>query len=216
MNRMNHRGIPIFVAAALLSITTCSIPGPSQQTAKQFFVLQDDDVSIPVPAPVSKPCLSLRISSPGSAAGLNTTRMAYSNAPNRLDYFAYHEWIAPPAKMVGSLMESRLQAAGLFTTVMVGSPDVRTDLRLDSEVQVLQQDFTANGDHLNLAIRVNLVDVRTRALLGAETFHYHEAAGGDAEAGVEAANRAVNRFLDELTGLLGSLAQKMECPNRNL
>jgi cholesterol transport system auxiliary component len=208
---MNHPGFSILIAAAFISITTCSIPGPSQQTAKQFFVLQDQGVSIPAPDPASKPCFSLRITTPGSTAGLNTTRMAYSNKPNRLDYYAYHEWVAPPAKMIASLMESRLQANGLFTSVMVGSPDVRTDFRLDSELQVLQQDFTANGDHLNLAIRVDLVESATRALLGSETFAYRETAGGNAEAGVEAANRAVNRFLAELTVFLDSLTREMEC-----
>lgn len=210
MNRMVHPGIPIFITAALLSITACSIPGPSKQTAKQFFVLQDQGVSITAPA--SKPCFSLRITTPGSAAGLNTTRMAYSIDPNRLDYFAYHEWIAPPAKMIAALMESRLQAAGLFCAVMAGSPDVRTELRLDSEVQVFQQDFTSNGDFLNLAIKVNLVEMQTRTLLGSETFTYQEPAAGDAEAGVAAANRAINRFLDELTGFLVSSIKKMECP----
>jgi cholesterol transport system auxiliary component len=210
---MFHPGLPVFIAAALISITTCSMPGRSQQTAKQFFVLQDQGVSIPVPGPVSKPCFSLRITTPGSAAGLNTARMAYSTEPNRLDYFAYHEWIAPPAKMIASLMESRLQAAGLLRAVMVGSPDVRTDLRLDSEIQVFQQDFTADGDHLNLAIRVNLVGVEARTLLGSETFNYHEPAGGNAEAGVEAANRAVDRFLDDLTGFLDSSIKKMACPD---
>jgi ABC-type uncharacterized transport system auxiliary subunit len=138
--------------------------------------------------------------------------MAYSTEPNRLDYFAYHEWIAPPAKMIASSMESRLQAAGLFSVVLVDSPDIRTDLRLDSEAQVLQQDFTGDGSTLNFTTRVNLVEVETRTLLGSETFSYREPAGENAEAGVLAANRAANLFLDDLTAFLAAAIEKIECP----
>jgi ABC-type uncharacterized transport system auxiliary subunit len=114
--------------------------------------------------------------------------------------------------MIASSMESRLQAARLFSVVLVDSPDIRTGLRLDSEVQVLQQDFTGNGDTLNLSIRVNLVEVATRTLLGSETFSYREPAGENAEAGVLAANRAANLFLDDLTAFLAAAIEKIECP----
>ena len=212
MNLLTEPRRLIFTIAALAALTACSLPGPAQQPAKQFFVLQDQGVSNPAPGPVSNPCFSLRITTPASAAGLNTTRMAYSTEPNRLDYFAYHEWIAPPAKMIASSMELRLQAAGLFSVVLVDSPDIRTDLRLNSEMQVLQQDFTGNGDTLNLSIRVNLVEVATRTLLGSETFSYREPAGENAEAGVLAANRAANLFLDDLTAFLAAAIEKIECP----
>jgi ABC-type uncharacterized transport system auxiliary subunit len=96
----------------------------------------------------------------------------------------------------------------------VGSPDVRTDLRLDSEVQVLQQDFSSKGDTLNLSIRVSLVEVQTRTLLGSRSFSYREPAeGGNAGAGVDAANRAANLFLDDLTAFLYTSSEKINCPD---
>jgi len=213
MNRLTERGRYIAIVATLAFLTACSLPGPSQQVEKQYFVLQDQGVSTAVSNPGAMPCFSLRITTPGSAAGLNTARMAYSTEPNRLDYFAYHEWIAPPAKMIASLMESRLQASGLFSAVLAGSPDVRTDLRLDSEVLVFQQDFTGDGGTLNFTARVNLVEVQTRSLLGSEIFDYREPAAGNAEAGVAAANRAVDRFLDDLSGFLYTSSTKINCPD---
>ena len=214
MKRLTKRERYIAIVATLAFLTACSLPGPSQQAEKQYFVLQDQGVSNAVSNPGAMPCLSLRITTPGSAAGLNTARMAYSTEPNRLDYFAYHEWIAPPAKMLVSLMESHLQASGLFSAVLAGSPDVRTDLRLDSELQVFQQDFTGDGDSLNFTIRVNLVEIKSRHLLGSETFNYREPAAGNAEAGVAAANRAVDRFLDELTGFLVTSVKNLGCPDQ--
>jgi ABC-type uncharacterized transport system auxiliary subunit len=214
MSRLTERRRFIAIVATLALLAACSLPGPSKQTEKQFFVLQDHGVSSPVPNPDAKPCFSLRITMPDSAAGLNTARMTYSTEPNRLDYFAYHEWIAPPAKMLATLMESHLQASGLFSAVLVGSADVRTDLRLDSEVRVFQQDFTKDDGTLNVTIRGNLVEVQSRSLLGSETFVYHEPAVGNAEAGVVAANRAVNRYLDELTGFLDVSIRNLECPDQ--
>jgi len=214
MKRLTKRERYIAIVATLAFLTACSLPGPSQQAEKQYFVLQDQGVSTAVSNPGAMPCLSLRITTPGSAAGLNTARMAYSTEPNRLDYFAYHEWIAPPAKMIASLMESRLQASGLFSAVLAGSPDVQTDLRLDSEVQVFQQDFTGDGGTLNFTVRVNLVEIKSRHLLGSETFNYREPAAGNAEAGVAAANRAVDLFLDELTGFIVTSVKSLECPDQ--
>jgi len=214
MSRLTERRRFIVIVATLAFLTACSLPGPSKQTEKQFFVLQDHYVASSGSNPLAKPCLSLRITTPGSAAGLNTARMAYSTEPNRLDYFAYHEWIAPPAKMIASLMESRLQASGLFSAVLAGSPDVQTDLRLDSEVQVFQQDFTQNEGTLNFTVRVNLVEVQSRTLLASETFVYQEPAIGNAEAGVVAANRAVDRYLNELTGFLDVSVKSLECPDQ--
>ena len=202
----------LLVAASVLLIASCSLPGPSQRPAKQTYVLQGGPVSQPSEAMTSKPCASLRVSLPGSAPGINTVRMAYTTEPNRLDYFAYNEWVATPARMIASMMESRLDALGLFSAVVLGSSDIKTDFRLDSEVQALQQDFTKGTSTVTLSIKVALVEVANRSLLNSKTFSYREPADGEnAEAGVAAANRAAEHFLVDLTAFLSASINPAFC-----
>lgn len=200
-----------FVAVATAAIMSCSMPGPAKITEKQLYVLKAPDISNAVD-PASEACVSLRISNTGSAAGFNTSRMAYSKEPDRMEYFAYHEWAAPPAKMIASMMESGLSASGLFSVVLAGSPDIRTDLRLDSELQILQQDFSAGKNTVQLGVKVSLVEPATRSLKGSRTFSYREAADAEnAEAGVAAANRAANRFMADLATFLREIIRKDDC-----
>ena len=199
------------VALATAAMLSCSMPGPAKTTEKQLYVLTAPDVNNAID-PASEACVSLRISNTGSAAGFNTSRMAYSREPDRLEYFAYHEWAAPPAKMIASMMESGLSASGLFSVVLAGSPDIRTDLRLDSDLQILQQDFSAGKNTVQLGVKISLVEPATRSLKGSRTFSYREAADAEnAEAGVAAANRAAHRFLADLETYLREITRKEDC-----
>lgn len=203
----------------LLCMAGCSLsgamPGASQTAARQTYLLQGDGVSGAVDVAVAKPCLSLRVSATASAPGYGTTRMAYTTQPPRLDYFAYHEWADLPARMFAVMMETRLDASRLLGTVVTGSSDIRTDLRLDSELKSLRQDFTGGDSTLALEIKVSLVDVSRRSLLYTKTFSYTEATDGSGpEAGARAANRAADRFLAELTVFVADVIAGFDCSDK--
>lgn len=207
----NGSGFMITIAM-LAAMAACSITGSSHRTAKQMFVLQGIPATTGHPAAADRSGCSLRISTPASGGGLNTTRMVYSTEPNRLDYFSYHEWVAPPAKMIASLMETRLDAEGLFHFVISGAPDITTDLRLDSHLQTLQQDFRADVSSVNLSLKVSLVEVRSRNLIDSKGFSYRKTAkSADPEAGVAAANLAVEQFVVELSEFLETSITKATC-----
>ena len=203
----------------LLFMSGCGLSGgmPGTKTiARQAYVLQGDGISGAVAVAAARPCLSLRVSATASAPGYGTTRMAYTTQPPRLDYFAHNEWADLPARMLAALMETRLDASGLLGTVLTGSSDIRTDLRLDSELKSLRQDFTGDHSTLSLEIKVTLVDVSGRSLLHTKTFRYTEAGDGSGpEAGARAANRAVNRFLAELTVFVADSIARFDCSDRS-
>jgi len=139
--------------------------------------------------------------------------MVYSTQAPRLDYFAYHEWADTPARMIAAMIETRLDASGLFGAVLRGSSDVRTDLRLDSELMRLQQNVKGADSAVELTIKVSLVDVSSRSLLDAKTFSYKQtASGANPEAGAAAANQAANRFLADLTAFLSRSIARFNCP----
>jgi ABC-type uncharacterized transport system auxiliary subunit len=142
--------------------------------------------------------------------------MAYTTQPPRLDYFAYHEWADLPARMFAAMIETRLDASTLLGTVVTGSSDVRTDLRLDSELKSLRQDFTGDHSTLALAIKVSLVDVSRRSLLHTKTFSYREASDGSGpDTGARAANRAADRFLAELMVFVADSIAGFDCSDKS-
>ncbi len=211
-------GCLVWLVTLLLFLAGCSlsgaIPGTSQTTARQSYLLQGDGTAGAFAVAAARQCLSLRVSAPASAPGYGTARMAYTTQPPRLDYFAYHEWADQPARMIAAMVEARLDASGLLAAVVTGSADIRTDLRLDSELKSLRQDFTGASSTLALAIKVSLVDVSRRSLLNTKTFSYTETVddAGPA-AGAAAANRAADRFLAELTVFVADSIARFDCPD---
>ncbi|MBT8048210.1 MAG: hypothetical protein HKN57_07160 [Xanthomonadales bacterium] len=216
MKKPNNYGLVILILVVLAALAACSVRGPGQKAEKQIFVLRGEPVVSGQLVPAASSGCSLRISTPESAPGLNTVRMAYSTEPQRLDYFAYHEWAAPPAKMIASLLETRLDASGAFEFIVSGVPDIRTNLRLESQLQALQQDFRAGGSSLNLAMKVSLVEAGTRRLAGSKTFSYRETAEFEnAEAGAAAANRAVEQFIIDLSAFLDAAVPETSCSDQD-
>jgi len=212
----SRRYIISLVASVVVLAAGCSLPGKSPATPRRTYLLQDQGrqdggQAAAFPATDARPCLNLRVSTPSSAPGYGTTRMVYVKQPPRLDYFAYHEWADTPARMVQAMMENHLTSSGLFGAVLSGSTDVRTDLRLDAELQKLEQDFTGAGSTLVLGIKVEIVDMASRSLLAARSFTYTETAGEDAESAVVAADRAAQQFLADLTTFVAAAIKPLEC-----
>ena len=205
--------INLLVAVLACCLAGCgSMPGGQKAKSKQTYLLRGDGSAGVSAVEDARPCLSLRVSAPDSSPGFGTTRMAYMSKPLRLDYFAYHEWVDSPARMTAAMMESGLEASHLLGVVVTGSSDVRTDLRLDSEIKALQQDFDPAGSTLLLAIKVGLVDVSSRSLLNSATFTYREPVDSpDPEAGVAAANRAASHFLTDLKGFVAASISRFDC-----
>lgn len=197
-----------------LLLSGCALPLPGSQPSKtpQTYYLQDEAGNQSAPAADVRSCLTLRIGSPGSAPGFTSEGMAYVKQAERMDYFAYHKWIDTPARMLGVLMEKRLESSGLLGEVLSGSPEFRARLRLDSKVIRLQQDFTGTGSAIKLDIKVNLMDSQNRSLLDSRTFSYTEPAKAEnPEAGVAAANQAVQQFLSDLVVFVAQSIAPIDC-----
>ena len=201
--------------ALLPVLNACSLPGREQAPSPQTYVLQASQaVKASAPAAARK-CLSIRVSTPRTAPGFATSRMAYTEQADRLDYFAYHEWVDTPARMLAHLEAQGLDASGLFGAVLSGSPEIRTDLRLDSELTRLLQEFTGSGNALALDIKVTLVDVKSRSLLGSKRFSYSQATSkANPEAGVAAANQAIDAFLADLLAFLEESIAPIACASQ--
>jgi cholesterol transport system auxiliary component len=151
--------------------------------------------------PAQKPARPLQdvvlaVSVPRARAGYDTAQMAFVRAPYELEYFAKSSWADTPSRMLAPLLVQTLEQAGGFRAVVQAPNAVPADLRLDTELVRLQQNFEVRPPRIELALRAQLVDVRSRRVVATAEFEEVEVASReDAYGGVIAANRALQRLL---------------------
>lgn len=98
--------------------------------------------------------------------------------------------------MLAPLLVQALEQAGGFRAVVQAPSAVPADLRLDTELVRLQQNFGVQPSRIELALRAQLVDVRSRRVVATAEFEEVEpTTREDAYGGVIAANRALQRLL---------------------
>lgn len=153
------------------------------------------------PAAVPGQRRTLLVSMPQAMPGFDSARMAYQREPQRVEYYADSQWVDTPARMLAPLVTQAAQAN--FDV----SPSGNAELRLDTQVVQLQQDFRRPPSQLRLTLRVSLVDQKTQRLLSTQLLESSVSASSeDARGGVEAANKAVQAVLDDLSRFLAQAA----------
>ncbi|NNF95957.1 MAG: hypothetical protein HKM94_03395 [Halobacteria archaeon] len=170
----------------------------------KVYLLQWEHTDGDKPAVQLKPsCPTLLLSSPRAAPGYAGARMAYMEEPHRIDYFAKHRWADSPARMLEPNLMHALEASGLFQAVVRAPTSARFDLRLDTEVLRLVQVFEPTESRVEVAVRISLLDTRQQRVLVSDVLEVTEpAAERTPYSGVIAANRAVDRLLEELQRVL--------------
>ena len=150
----------------------------------------------------------LLVSPPGVRAGLDSPRIAYVQRPFELSYFARSEWADTPARMLQPLLVQSLEGSGAFQAVVAGPSPAVADLRLETEVLALQQEFLSTPSVARVALRAQVVDPASRRVVATDTFEAVEPAdSADPYGGVVATNRALGRVLAELTAFVSRLGR---------
>lgn len=197
MNRPKHitwRMLLTLAYAVLLAGCT-SLQAP-QGESPHIFVL---DARSTVKARQVKRDRVLAVNMPRAWPGFDTSQMAYRRQPHELDYFAVNRWADTPARMLGPLLVQALEQAGSFQAIVPTPGVVPADIRLDTELIRLQQDFGTQPSRIQLTLRAQLIDVAGKRVIAVKLFDEAEnATSDDAYGGVIAANRAVQRVLDQL------------------
>jgi len=186
-----HASRRMLVLLALLGGCTALAPKP----------LPDPNLHVLSAGPVAGAAsgtrdLVLEVGVPRASPGFDTPRMVYVQRAYELDYFADNRWADAPARMLGPLLTQALERSGGFRTVVQAPTAVTSDVRVNAELIRLQQNFTTRPSRAELALRVQLVDVRARRVLATRLFEDTEnAPSEDPYGGVAAANAALERVL---------------------
>jgi cholesterol transport system auxiliary component len=141
--------------------------------------------------------LVLSVSMPRAKTGFDTFKMAYQRQPHELEYFAVNRWADTPARMLAPLLVQTLEQG--FRAVVQAPGAVSSNIRLDTELIRLQQNFETRPSRVQLTLRAQLIDVTDKRVLAIKLFDETEnATSEDAYGGVVAANRALQRVLDQV------------------
>lgn len=208
---MNRRRL-VAAGLAVLALAGCSALRPAATPPPVFYTLDSLKGARPVSfaaATATATAPTLIISPPRAAAGFDSQRIIYLREPHKLDYFAHSEWVDPPARMLGPLMLTAIQNSGAFHAVVLTPGAAAGDLRLDTEIVRLQQEFLGSPSRVRFTLRATLVVDRTRRVLAWREFDgYVEAASEDPYGGVLAANRVVQTVLEQLSDFCAEAAAR--------
>jgi cholesterol transport system auxiliary component len=146
---------------------------------------------------------AIEVAPPTARAGFDGSRMAYVTRPYELQFFAHHQWVEPPVRMLAPLLAEAIERDASLRASASGD-GAAAALRLETEIVVLQQEFAAPPSVVRFRLDARLVDPASRRVLAASAFEAVETAPSeDPYGGVIAANRAVARVLDEVAAWCG-------------
>ena len=191
-------GLMLAALCACSSLRPTATPPPSFYSLDAAAAPGATQPVKPTPAPTGAP--TLIINPPHAAAGFDSQRIIYTRAAQKLEYFAHSEWVDPPARMISSLVVGALEQSGVFRAVVSAPGSASGELRLETEVLLLQQEFASSPSQVRFALRAYLAEDGTRRVVATRDFEALVAApSDDPYGGVRAANMAVQNVLEQLT-----------------
>lgn len=184
--------------AALACVTACISLGPGAPSARYELQASLEGAPVAGQGPV------LLVAQPTAAPGFESPKIMYVKRAHELQAFARSEWVDTPARMLGPLLVRALERSGAFAAVTDAASGAAADLRLETEVVRLQQEFTRRPSQVRLTLRVQLSDVPTRRVLGVREIEVlEEAPSEDPYGGAVAANGAVQKALAAVASFCG-------------
>lgn len=185
--------------AAILALVVggCSVL-PPPLPPDNVYLLEAAQVSAR-PASSTGREVVIAVGMPRARAGYDTARMIWLRQPHALETYARNRWADTPARMLAPLLVQALERSGAFHAVVSSPSGIPADLRLDTELVRLQQDFSVQPSEVRFTLGAQLIDTATQRVIATVEFDETEKCDSeDAYGGVRAANRALERLLARL------------------
>ena len=181
--------------------TGCSSLLPKAITPPSGYALDGmrDTHPAPPPAAASGSAPTLLVHPTRAAPGFDSRHIVYVRVAHQLEHFAHSEWVDTPARMLAPPMAAALENTGAFRAVGSATSGIAGELRLDTEVLRLQQEFGGGPSRVRFTLRASLTDNAIRRVICSREFEATAVADSDDPyGGVVAANRAVQRVVQQL------------------
>lgn len=187
-----------FSLLALLLLPGCSVlPKPAPEAVDTYILEYASGPAANTATGSDLPVLI--VTTPRAHGGYDTTGIAYMQQTYDLRYYARSRWADTPARMLAPLIADAVQATGQMQAVYATPGSIAADLRLDTELIRLRQDFRRQPGEVRITLQVRLIDLKNSTLLATRQLDSVVATHtDDAYGGVIAANQALGQLLDEL------------------
>jgi len=209
--RFSAAGLALTISAG------CGALFPKAAVQPSFYTL-DSVPAAPRAAPggvshVLTAAPTLIINPPSAASGFDSIHIIYARGSHVHEYFSHSEWADTPARMLAPLIVAAIENVGAFRAVVLGPGVAAGDLRLDTEIMQLEQDFVDQPSRVRFTLRAYIVDDATRRVIAWRQFDETVAAASeDPYGGVVAANRAVQIVLEKLASFCAEAAGSWQPP----
>jgi cholesterol transport system auxiliary component len=182
----------------LLWLTACALfPGQAVREPVRTYVLAAGEPAVRAAAQGQGP--RVLVSLPQAWPGYDSSRIAYVKRPEEMNYYAYSEWVDTPSRLIAPLLVRALERSGRFGAVLFTSSSAVADLRLDTELVSLQQEFYTYPSQGRVILRAQLINLTTGRVLRTQTFQaVTPAATEDPYGGVRALSQSLRRVLNEI------------------
>lgn len=188
----NHVSTVVLLMASQLLFGCTTVLQPVKPASMTTYAL---DVQLE-PVATTGGEMTLLVNTPIAHSGFDSSRMAYITKPYEIDYFSQNQWIASPARMLLPLLVQTLEHTAQFRAVVQARSAARADLRLDTEIIRLQQEFLVLPSQVHLTMRAQLLDIQGKSVLATHVFDITEnTSSDDPYGGVAATNVAVKKML---------------------
>jgi len=195
----------------MAAVCACSAFNQTLAPHPNFFSLEGDAAAIKALPParaVPATAPTLAVTPPYATAGFDSQRMMYVRHAQTLEYFAHNEWIDTPSRMLAPLIVASAERSGAFRAVVPVPSTASGDLRLDTQVRMLQQEFLGTPSRVRFMLRAYIVDNATRRVLASREFEaVVPAPTEDAQGGALAAHQAVRAVLEDLAAFCALTVQ---------
>lgn len=134
-----------------------------------------------------------------AAAGFDTNFIVYQRRVHEIDYFSESRWVETPAAMLSPLIANAIERRNTFAAVVRAPTSASATFSLDTEIIRLQHEFMTQPSRVRFTLNAVLIDTTTRRVVASRNFDTTVVSDTeDAQGGVIAADRAVQRVLSEL------------------
>jgi ABC-type uncharacterized transport system auxiliary subunit len=195
----------LFVALVLAGCV-----GGGSVPPRTHYVLHDQVPAKPV-EPTAPPRYALVLTSSAADLFYDSESLVFSREPNQRAYYQFATWTDRPAHLVRRLAEQRLEARGRFVSVTSLAVGVRADIVLNISLGEFYHDAAVQPSVVRVEFVGELIDWRTRSLLGHSRFSASAPVkSDDAKGAAEAFDHAVTEVLDSLVPWVETQAAKAE------